>query len=50
MSWIGIVVALVAAYFAYKAIAFALKLALWGVVLFGLYWFAAPLLGLPRPF
>ena len=50
MSWIGIVLAVVAAFLAYKVIAFVLKLALWGVVLFGLYWFAAPFLGLPQPF
>lgn len=50
MSWLGIVIAIVAAYFAFKVLAFVLKLALWGVVIFGLYWFLAPYLGMPAPF
>jgi len=50
MSWLGILIAIIAAWLALKVLGFVLKLALWGVVLFGLYWFAAPYLGLPLPF
>ncbi len=50
MSWLGILVAIIAAWLAIKVLGFVLKLALWGVVLLGLYWFAAPSLGLPVPF
>lgn len=50
MSWLGILIAIIAAWLAIKVIAWVLKLALWGVALFGLYWFAAPYLGLPPPF
>jgi hypothetical protein len=50
LGWIGLVAAIVAAYFAIKVVKFVLKLFLWSAVLFGVYWFAAPLLGLPQPF
>lgn len=50
MSWLGILVAIIAAWLAIKVLGFVLKLALWGVVLFGIYWFAAPHFGLPLPF
>lgn len=50
MSWLGILIAIIAAWLAIKVLGFVLKLALWGVVLGGLYWFAAPYLGLPVPF
>ena len=49
MSWVGILVAIVAAWLAIKVLGFVLKLALWGVVLLGIYWFVAPTLGLPVP-
>jgi hypothetical protein len=47
VSWLGIVLAVVALYLALKVAGFMLKLALWALLLFGLYWFAAPHLGLP---
>lgn len=50
MSWLGILLAIVAAWLAIKVLGFLLKLALWAVVLFGIYWFVAPELGLPLPF
>ncbi len=50
MSWIGLVLAIVAAYFAIKVVKFVFKLFWWAAVLFGGYWFLAPMLGLPRPF
>lgn len=50
MSWLGIALVAVGLYFAVKAAGFALRLAMWALVLFGLYWFLAPYLGLPHPF
>lgn len=44
MGWIGLVLAIVAAYFAIKVVKFVFKLILWGAVLFGAYWFLAPML------
>ena len=50
VGWVGLVLAIVAAYFAIKVVKFAFKLFWWGAVLFGAYWFFAPMFGLPRPF
>lgn len=50
MNWIGIVVALVCLYLAFRVAAFLVKLLLWAAVLCGLYAFVAPMLGLPSPF
>ncbi|MEP6634120.1 MAG: hypothetical protein ABJA62_07910 [Luteimonas sp.] len=50
MSWLGIVLVVVGLYFALKVAGFALKLAMWALVLFGAYWFLAPYLGLPQIF
>ena len=50
MSWLGIVLVLVALYLAMKVVGVVLKLLMWGLVLFGLYWFLAPHLGLPPVF
>jgi hypothetical protein len=50
MSWIGLVLAFVAAYFAIVVVKFIFKLLWWSAVLFGAYWYFAPMLGLPRPF
>jgi hypothetical protein len=50
MSWLGIIIAIIAAWLAIKVLGFVLKMALWVVVLLGLYWFSAPYLGLPVPF
>jgi hypothetical protein len=46
----GIVVALVCLYLAFRVAAFMVKLLLWAAVLCGLYAFAAPMFGLPSPF
>jgi hypothetical protein len=50
MSWIGIVIVVIGLYLALKVAGFALKLLMWGLVLFGLYWFLAPMLELPTLF
>jgi hypothetical protein len=50
MSWVGIVLLVLGVWLALKVAGFALRLALWVLVLVGLYWVFAPLLGLPRPF
>lgn len=50
VSWLGIALVLVALYLAIKVAGFVLKLLLWGLVLFGLYWFLAPHLGWPSVF
>jgi hypothetical protein len=50
LSWIAIVVVLVAIYLAIKVAGAVLKLLMWALVLLGLYWFLAPYLGLPPPF
>ena len=47
MSWLGIVLAVIGVYLAIKLVGFVLKLTMWAVVIAGLYWFAAPFLGLP---
>ena len=50
MSWLGIILVVVGIYLAIKVAGFALKLALWVLVLGAAYWVLAPLLGLPLPF
>jgi hypothetical protein len=50
MSWFGIVLVVIGLYLALKMAGFVMKLAMWALVLFGLYWFLAPRLGLPWPF
>lgn len=50
MSWLGIALAVIGLYLALKVAGFAMKLALWALVLFGAYWWLGPYLGLPRPF
>ena len=50
MNWLGIVLVVVGLYLALKTVGVAMKLAMWALVLFGAYWFAAPYLGLPLPF
>ena len=47
MSWLGILVAVLCIWLAIKTIGALFKLALWGVALAALYWFAAPYLGWP---
>ncbi len=47
MSWLGIILVVVGLYFAFKVVGVAMKLLMWGIVIFGLYWLLAPTLGLP---
>ncbi|WP_160279940.1 hypothetical protein [Novilysobacter arseniciresistens] len=49
MSWVGIALIVVGLWLALKVAGFALRLAMWALVLFGVYWLLAPMLGLPRP-
>ena len=50
MSWIGILVLVVAIYAAIKVVGALLKIALWvGILLFA-WWFFGPQLGIPFPF
>lgn len=50
MSWIAVVLVVLGLYLAFKLVGFVLKLAMWAVVLAGLYWLASPYLALPLPF
>ena len=50
MNWVGIVLVVIGLYLALKVAGFAMKLALWALVLVGAYWLLAPHLGLPWPF
>lgn len=50
MSWLGIVLVIIGIYLAFKVAGFFLKLLMWALVIFGIYWFAAPYLGLPALF
>lgn len=50
MSWLGIVIVIIGLYLAFKVVGVFFKLAMWALVLFGLYWLLAPHLGLPAPF
>ena len=50
MSWIGIILVLLGLYLAFKVAGFFLKLLMWALVVFGIYWFVAPYLGLPQFF
>lgn len=46
---IGFALVVVGLYLAFKVAGFVLKLVFWAIVLFGLYWLLAPLLGWPHP-
>lgn len=48
MSWLGIILVIIGIYLAFKVAGFFLKLLMWGLVIFGIYWFLAPHLGLPQ--
>lgn len=50
MEWVGLVLVILCIWLALKVAGKLFKLALWALVLFGAYWFLAPLLDLPRPF
>jgi hypothetical protein len=47
MSLFGIVLVVLGLYLAFKVAGFVLKLAMWLLVLFGLYWLLAPVFGWP---
>lgn len=49
MSWIALVVLVIAAWLAFKAVGLVVRLLLWAVVLLAAWWLLAPLLGLPGP-
>lgn len=49
MSWVGIALIVLGLWLALKVAGFALRLAMWALVLFGVYWVLAPMLGWPRP-
>ena len=50
MSWIGIVVLVVAIYAALKVVGALFKIALWiGILLFA-WWYFEPIIGVPFPF
>jgi hypothetical protein len=50
MSWLGIVLVVLGLYLAFKVAGFVLKLAMWLLVAFGIYWLLSPHLGWPMPF
>ena len=45
MSWLGIILVVIGLYFAFKVAGFFLKLAMWALVLLGIYWLVGPHLG-----
>jgi hypothetical protein len=47
--WIVVLVVVIGAWLALKAVGLLVRLALWVVVLGALYWLVAPYLGLPVP-
>lgn len=49
MSWIALIVLIIAAWLALKAVGLVVRLVLWVVVLGAAYWFLAPHLGLSMP-
>lgn len=44
-----LVVLVLALFLAFRAVGMIIRIALWAVVLFAIYWLAAPYLGLPLP-
>lgn len=49
MSWVAILVVVLGAWLAIKAVGTLARLLLWALVLGAAYWFFAPHLGLPTP-
>lgn len=47
--WIVVLIVVIGAWLAFKAVGLLVRLALWAVVLGALYWLLAPHLGLPLP-
>ena len=50
MTWVGILILIVCIWLAFKVVGVLFKILLWGAVIVGLWWVAAPFLGMPRPF
>lgn len=50
MNWLGMLLIVLGIYLALKVAGFALKLAMWVLVIAGVYWLLAPYVGLPIPF
>lgn len=50
MTWVGILLLIIGVWVAFKMVGSLIKVLLWGAILVGLYWLAAPFLGMPRPF
>lgn len=50
MEMLGIVLVVLGLYLAFKVAGFVLKLAMWALVILGIYWLASPHLGLPSLF
>ena len=50
MEMLGIVLVVLGLYLAFKVAGFVLKLAMWALVILGIYWLAGPHLGLPPLF
>jgi len=50
MSWIGIVVLVVAVYAALKVVGALFKIALWVAILLFAWWYFGPMIGVPFPF
>lgn len=50
MNWLGIALVVLGLYLAFKVAGFVLRLAMWALVVLGIYWLASPHLGLPWPF
>jgi len=50
MSWLAIVLVVLALYLAFKVAGFVFKLAMWLLVIAGIYWLLSPHFGWPMPF
>lgn len=47
MSWVVVAIVLFAAWLLFRAVGFVIRIVLWAVILFALYWLAAQFLPLP---
>jgi hypothetical protein len=50
MTRVGILLLINGVWVAFTMVGSLIKVLLWGAILVGLYWLAAPFLGMPRPF
>lgn len=48
MSWLSLLIVILAAWIAIKVVKFVFKLLFWAIALVAAYWFLAPHLGLPE--